>query len=187
MVYYLISFLSVIIIPFIAGATPPPQVCVGEAPAGYEVAYPMFSLGYLSWSLVLLGFYLSFSSHQKAKQELQKRQVTFSRIALTLPTVMGIFLTICVTSLSLMMFFTGFFRNDCHFCIVNRPKITFISELWIVIPTLSVSLLLKRLFQWIPLPMVRHYSHLLLIIITWFMWLLSTLFNNAWYLKTYCG
>ena len=57
-------YLTILFIPLTAAATSPPLECVGEAPQGYEMAYPSFPIGYFTWFLFVFALYISISSHK---------------------------------------------------------------------------------------------------------------------------
>ena len=84
------------------------------------------------------------------------------------------------------MTFAAFFRNNCLFCLENRPDVGLFSELGVIGLTVLLVMVLKWFFKLIPNPLLRHSSHIVLIICTWVLWLVTLLSANGLYLNSYC-
>ena len=79
------------------------------------------------------------------------------------------------------------FRNDCHLCQIERPLITWIHEIGLVIGVGGGSLIVffgvRRL---ISSALYQHFIMLLGIIFGFLTWIIALISSNQSYLQTYC-
>ena len=185
-----LSGIGVFISSFQAEASPPPQTCSGQPPIGFEEAYPSFPLGHATWFLVLLALILPIYSHIQCQRQDAHLTTDSSKKRTRLNlifTLLGALSALGTLLLFFSLMMMGLFRNDCHFCQLTRPPITWINEISLVsIFSLILGVLLYIIRKGIPNPFYKHILTLTLVPFGFILWLILLMSSNHTYLEMYC-
>ena len=183
-------------------ATPPPKECIGTPPSDFTSSFPAFPLGESAWILCIIALIIPIYSHIQCKDLLIKSQdLDSSSNPLNYEgnqrrqrwcfgfTLTGMLISVGSSLFFLLLLFTGFFRNDCHFCQLNRPqpRAIILEEIKLVgimlIITTVYLLLIRRVSR---SPLFQHGLTLLVIPLGLITWIILLNLGNQAYLGAYC-